>query len=255
MTAPLAATAAAITFGAVAHGAPSPTGRFALAALAAALAFTLVEVVLSSVLLRLLGASPWRTTVGHTVTLERLTVPLGLAGAAAGLVALERGWWLAALVLAPLPWVPEVVLAGRRRRGTGRWPVRRIVTAITGLACATVAVALTPSSERPSVLVLCVSAACMGTELVVTRGAPVAPLTVVAVLPIVVGPSGLALVVEAARGCGRRGGRVARAGPSFAETGGALPSPKTAGAPRAASAGRCPSSWGRGRWPQPRRAT
>ncbi len=194
----LAALAAALAFAAVTGGTLEAAPRVALGIVTATVAFAAVEVVLSVVLLRLLGESGWHATVGHAVGLESLTVPLGIAGGVAGVVAIDHGWWVALLVLAPLPWVPELAL--RRRGAVWSAPVlARVVTATAGVLAASAAVIVTPASDRGAVLVVCVAAAVLGLELAVHRAAPVPVLAALAVLPVVTMTNG-SPVAEIGRG-------------------------------------------------------
>jgi hypothetical protein len=178
----LAAVVAAVTFGAVTNGSVASVPLVGAGIVAATVAFAAVEVSLSVALLRLLGETGWRATVGHAVGLEALTVPIGIAGAAAGLVAIEHGWWFALLVLAPLPWVPELAL--RPRTGRVRRARARAATAAIGVLAAGVAVAATPTSDRVFVLVLCAGAALLGLELAVRPAAPLPVLAALAVVPV-----------------------------------------------------------------------
>jgi len=69
------------------------------------------------VVVRLRAGLPWREAVRAELPMDVLTVPLGLVGAAAGYLGTEMGWWAAALVVAPTPLVPELVLVHARRAG------------------------------------------------------------------------------------------------------------------------------------------
>jgi hypothetical protein len=89
------------------------------AAVAAAVAYALAELGLGVALVTLLGERPSDAT-RHQLPLDALSLPLALVGATAGLAAIEVGWWLAAAVLLPVAFVPELVFIAAPRRGCGR---------------------------------------------------------------------------------------------------------------------------------------
>lgn len=189
----LAAVAAALAYAAVSGAVADPVLATALAVPAATLAFAAVEVVLSTALLRLLSADRWWPTVRHAAGLEALTLPLGVIGGLAGVLAREQRWWLALAVLAPLPWVPELVARRRAHRRDPGHAARRARTRAAGFAAGAVtlvlaALATSPPGRRLEVLVLCVAAGALGIELGVDRDRPVAPLAALALLPVVVAP-------------------------------------------------------------------
>ena len=106
---------AAVVFARVFAPVSAATGAVAVASLAASVAFASMEVVVGTVLVRLRSDSRWRDAFRVELPMEFLTIPLGLAGATAGWLAVEAGWWQAALVLVPAVFVPEFALVHSRR--------------------------------------------------------------------------------------------------------------------------------------------
>jgi hypothetical protein len=125
---------ASVVFTGVFGPASSAVGAVAAAALVASVAFASVEVVVGTVLVRLRTRAAWRHALRVELPMELLTVPLGLVGAAAGWLAVEVGWWQAALVLVPAVFVPEFALVHARRAGVLSARTWAPVTAFVGFA-------------------------------------------------------------------------------------------------------------------------
>ena len=148
--------------------------------------YVLVESVLGVVLVVLHG-EPTGAAVRHQLPVNTVAVPLALVGAAVGLAAADLGWW-AALLLLPVPAVPELLLVEIPRR----WRTRpRAVWAGVGLSALAVAVlAVTLPLPRPVPLALLVAfAALLGLESRVDERDPVPTLGALgAVVAVVVVP-------------------------------------------------------------------
>lgn len=87
----------------------------AIASVVTAIPYTLVESLLGVVLVVLHGEGA-KAAVRHQLPLNALAVPLALYGVVAASLAATVGWWLAFLVLMPVPLVPELVLVRVPRR-------------------------------------------------------------------------------------------------------------------------------------------
>jgi hypothetical protein len=210
----LATLAAAATFAGVRELVGISTTDWVVAVLLAATAFTLVDVGLSVVLLRLHGLR-WRAATAHLLHVDVLTMPIALAGAAAGILATEVGWWATVLALLPAAFVPELVLARAHARATA---VRDLAALLSVVAILATVALVTPASGTATLAVLCLLAVLVGIEVAPSRGALVPPLVALVVIPacavlaedrIRVGVMTVAVVTTATSWwCERRGGRL-----------------------------------------------
>jgi hypothetical protein len=174
----LASIAASVVFGAVCDLAPSSSAAFWIAVCGAATAFVAVDSGLTIVLLRLVG-EPRHAARGQVLATDALTLPIALLGAAAGQVAWAAGWWAAPLLLLPLVFIPEFVLAHKRWRGTA---LRNgALGAEAGILVVGAAV-LAPTPDAPTVAMLCAIGVVAGLEFGVESRATVAPLLGIAVV-------------------------------------------------------------------------
>jgi hypothetical protein len=183
----LAATGAFLVVRHAAVGIPGSSRSVvidAIAALAGACAFAAVDVILSSTLLAAQG-EPGRSAVRQVLSIDRLTVPLALVGAAAGFLAVGTGWWSIALVLVPVAFVPErvIVRTAPARRGVGR---RAAWAASAGTAGGCALWLLLPGTGLASGVALVAVAVLVGLELEVDARCAVPPLLAVVVVAALV---------------------------------------------------------------------
>ena len=125
--------AALAVFVALSHVWGSSFGALMGAAAVAAIPYVVIESVLSIALVTLLGERPG-IAARQQLPLNSIAAPLALLGAAAGVAAIEIGWWSALLVLLPAPLVPEVVFVTVPRRFRGSTPAGWLVAAAVLLA-------------------------------------------------------------------------------------------------------------------------
>jgi len=151
-------------------GATEVLGGSATAVLGAALVAVVpaiaVESVLGVLLVTLQGESVG-TAVRHQLPVNTIAAPLAVTGAAAGLLAAPVGWWATALVLAPIAFVPELVLV-RLPRHRGATAVGTGAALLATAASAVIAMTADPATV-PAVAVVVVLAVLAGLELVVGR--------------------------------------------------------------------------------------
>jgi hypothetical protein len=161
-------------------------------AMGAALVWTVADACLITLVLVRRGGTTVAAAARHVLLLDALAVPLAAAGAGAGLLARDVGWWAAVLALAPLPFVPDVVLVRTRRL-----PLARIgrLLALPLLVAALVAVGLLMTSVSPGLLVI----AAVGSVLV---GSDVVPRAIALVAPAVVGVALAGAIVDGRAGLG-----------------------------------------------------
>jgi hypothetical protein len=161
-------------------------------AMGAALVWTVADTCLITLVLVRRGGTTVAAAARHVLLLDALAVPLAVAGAVAGLLAREVGWWAAVLVLAPLPFVPDVVLVRARRL-----PLARIgrLLAFPLLAASLIATGLLTTDVSLGLLVIAV----VGSVLV---GTDVVPRAVALVAPAVVGVVLAGAIVEGRGGLG-----------------------------------------------------
>jgi hypothetical protein len=190
----LAALLAASVFAGVSANAATPV-EFVAAALVASVVFALVDLFAFVGFEQLRGERSLLAVVREDLLLDRLTVPLGLWGAAAGSVATSAGWWVGALVLLPALFVPELVLVRARRLLRREQFVLFVGTAlptiVVSAAVVGAAAALTPLPSFGILVGLVTVAVGAGVELRVARRRPVAPvLAAVVAAAVVVGGHG-----------------------------------------------------------------
>jgi hypothetical protein len=159
------------------------TGRttvaWVLAVLLSATAFTVVDIGCSTLLGRLHGER-FRVALEHLLDVDVLTLPIALAGATAGILATEVGWWAAVLALLPAAFVPELVIARARVRAMA---VRDIAALLSVVALLATVALVTPASGTATLAVLCLLAVLLGIEVAPARGALLPPLVALVVIP------------------------------------------------------------------------
>lgn len=192
----LAVLVGAVVFRAVSHELGPSLLALVVAAALAAVPYALIDSS-CGVALMLVRGSSFRDASSHQWALNGLALPLACIGALAGYLALDVGWWLALLVLVPVPWVPEIVLvrAQRVQRASPRTQVR-LLGGLTIVGAFVVAAGVAWSSGLPSLPVLVGLAVVLGAELRVSTARavpPLAALVVVAAAAIVDGPEALVL--------------------------------------------------------------
>ncbi len=169
----LAATGAFAAIGAHAGVAP--------AALAAAAAFVVVDLAVSTTLLLAQG-TPARLALAGVASVDRFGLPLAVSGATIGFVVDGFGWWMAALALVPLAFVPELLIVARAR-GTGSrraWRAGGILGA--GAIASGAWWLLLPSSTLASSAALLTIGVLLGVELDADPDGRPSPLVVVVVV-------------------------------------------------------------------------
>jgi hypothetical protein len=195
----LAGTAAFAAITAIVAGRPRTFLTVAVAAAGAGVAYALADSACGALLMRARGDG-WREAVTHQWTVNRLAPPLAVVGGFAGFVATVSGWLPALVVLAPTPWVPELVLVpARTLRVRGR-----VVAGWAGIALAATAgilllVAVAPGRAPASAIALTACALAAGVELDARRAriAPLAALVVVAGATVFGGPVGAGILAAA----------------------------------------------------------
>jgi hypothetical protein len=180
----LAVVAGAVAFGVVSAGFGSSNVALVGAVAVAVLPYVVLDSVLGVVLMRLHGERSTRLAVRHQVSINGLAVSFALYGACVALVAGAVGWWLAFLMLAPMPFVPELVLVRARRVRTGS-PL--VVTASCVMAVSVVVLGLALAFPDPAtLLVLLAVAVLVGSDARVSGSSPVpwvgAPVVAAAVI-------------------------------------------------------------------------
>jgi hypothetical protein len=188
---------AALVFGAIERD-DATWYTFALAALATSVVFAIVDLVLFVAFERVRRGTWSRVVAREGLFYDCLSVPLGLVGALAGWIATEVDWWVAGLVLLPVPFVPELLLV-RARQALGRRSLARhargalpTFLVATGLL-AGVALAL-PLPSAAFIAGITAVAVLAGAEFAVDRRRPVAAMgaTVVVAGAVVGGTAALA---------------------------------------------------------------
>jgi hypothetical protein len=159
----------------------SPAAVVAAGAVAA-VPYALVDSSCGVALMLALGGSSLRDSIRHQWSLNALAPPLACVGALAGYLAVDVGWWLAVVMLLPVPWIPELVLVRVRRvrRAAPGTQVRLIAgsTIVAALAVAAVAAWSSGSRSSPALVVLAVA---LGAELRVSAARAVPPLAAMGV--------------------------------------------------------------------------
>jgi hypothetical protein len=156
----LATLATAVTFASVCSFSGSSTTTWVVAVGLSAAAFMAVDVGLAVVLLRLHGER-YQVAVSEVLDVDLLTLPIALAGAAAGILATEIGWWATVLALLPAAFVPELVIARARVRVTA---MRDVVSLLSVIAVLATVALVTPESGTATLAVLCLFAVVVGIE-------------------------------------------------------------------------------------------
>jgi hypothetical protein len=161
---------------------------------AAAVLWMVGDIALVTLVLVRRGGTSVLAAARHVLMLDGLAVPFALVGAAAGMLAIDTGWWMALVVLAPMPFVPDLVLVRARRM-----PIRRAVAAVRVplLAAVLAGAGVVAGDADPVVIVaLVVMGVGIGVESRPTAGVLVAPVvaTVVLTVAVVVGRDDAALV-------------------------------------------------------------
>jgi hypothetical protein len=160
----------------------------------AALPYIVVDSTFGFALMRL-RHEPVRVAVRHQWSVNALALPLACVGAVAGVIELSVGWWAALLVLAPVPWVPELVLVRapswlrtHRRTRAGVLVVALVATTVAGLAIA-------GDDDVAASLVPLLIAAGLGLDLRVDSTRAVPPFIAVVAMAgaVVAGAGGLVL--------------------------------------------------------------
>ena len=149
------------------------------AAVVAAIPYVMAESMLGVVLVSLLAERP-RAALRHQLPLNAIAIPLAVVGAVAGLLALDLTWWVAFLVLLPVPVVPEllIVVLPRRLRTSNALAVTTGVVIVALLVLSLVL-------SNPTTRVLTGLAALVGLVLLEnppTRAVPAPPLAAILVV-------------------------------------------------------------------------
>ena len=176
----LAAAVAAVTFRGATAALGSSGAATVAAILLAAVPYFAFDSLMAAVLVALRRAPDVGAMVRHIVVLNTVEFPFAAYAGVVGVLALAHGWWLALVLLAPLPGLPELLFVRVRRSWTtsGRQCVARaalLVAVVAGTA------ALSPWSRVGELAVLFALAIALGAELRATPVAPVAPLTMLVV--------------------------------------------------------------------------
>jgi hypothetical protein len=150
------------------------------AVLVAAVPYVALESVFATVLLALRREPHAGTVARHLIALSTLDFAFALYAGAVGLLVLAYGWWLALVLLAPLPFVPELVFV-RVRRSWCPEVARHAWRAALLVGVIVVTAARSPWSRVADLAILFALAILLGAELRVMPRAPVAALTVLAV--------------------------------------------------------------------------
>lgn len=153
----------------------------AAATVLAACAAALLDGLATVGLVRCLGGSA-RATRRELLDIDALALPLAVAGGAVGFLATGVGWWAAALPLALLALVPELLQA--RARIPARF-ARDVLLAIELVAMLVVLARFVPVPSWATIAVLGVLAIVFGTDLVVDARVPVPPVLAVAVTALI----------------------------------------------------------------------
>ena len=174
----LATLAAAGTFAGARDllGASTPAWVITLAVAAAA--FALVDLLLSFVLLRLNGSSR-SDALSHLVDVDALTFPLAYVGGAAGILAIQTGWWAAVLVLLAAAFVPELVVARASAQTTA---VHDLALLLVVVAIVTTVVLVTPDPSVAMLAALAAVSVLAGVEFAVDAHGLVPPMVATVVV-------------------------------------------------------------------------
>jgi hypothetical protein len=144
----------------------------------AAAAFALVDGLLSLVLLQLCGESR-SDALAHLVAVDALVFPLAYVGGAAGILAIQTGWWAALLVLLAAAFVPELVVARARVQSTA---VHDLALLLVVVAIVTTVVLVTPDPSTAMLAVLAAVSVLAGLEFAVDAHGLVPPMVATVVV-------------------------------------------------------------------------
>ncbi len=166
-----------------------------VAAVAAAVVFVATDLSVSSALLVAQG-NPARLAVRRVADVDRLALPLAALGAAAGFLVDGFGWWLAALVVAPSAFAPELVMVVRARPAWRGRTARVSAVLAIGVAVSGALWLLAPTGSLATTAALLTVAVLLGAELDVdAEGRPSPLLVIVVVAAAIVVPGDGAYVV------------------------------------------------------------
>ena len=157
----------------------APVARCIVVAVGAARAFVVVDLVLSTVLLHLLG-EPVHDAARHVVEVDALTLPVAWYGAIVALLLEGLGWWAVALALVP----GGVRTRARDSLAPGGAPAwRASLAALVAVVAVMAALALiVPVPDVVTVVVLTTIGVLAGAELVVDRQTILSPLVALLVV-------------------------------------------------------------------------
>jgi hypothetical protein len=151
-----------------------------LSATAGALVWTLADTALVTLVLVRRGGTRTVAAARHVLVLDGLAVPLAVVGAVAGLLARDVGWWAAAALLAPMPFVPDLVLVRTRRWRPDRL-ARRLALPLLAAGLGGVGL-LVGDTGAATLAVVAVGSVVAGADVVPRAVALVAPGVVAVVL-------------------------------------------------------------------------
>ena len=154
----------------------APVSRCIVVAVAGA-AFVVVDLVLSTVLLHLVG-EPVHDAARHVVEVDALTLPVVWYGALVAVLLLGVGWWAVALALVPVAFVPELVIPRARRRAC----VRDLAALVAVVAVMAALALILPVPDAGTVVALTTIGVLAGAELVVGRRTILSPLVALLVV-------------------------------------------------------------------------
>ena len=185
----------------------------------AAVIWMLADIALVTLVLVRRGGTSTLAAARHVLVLNTITVPLALVGAAAGILALEVGWGAAGLVLAPLPFVPDLVLVRARRSSVARvLAALRLPLLVTALSV----VGIVADADRTTLVTLVVMGVLLGVEARPGTGSLVAPILATVVIAAVVVEGRDAYVIATLVAMGGVGATLLTAAPAFRHAVGSL---------------------------------
>jgi hypothetical protein len=210
----LVAAAGLAVFVPLGHALGSDWASTLAAAAVASVPYVVAESLLGVALVSLLGEPP-AAAARQQAVLNSIGVPLALGGAAAGLAAVDVGWWCTFALLLPAPWIPELMLVVLPRRVRVSSTV--FVTIGAGVALALAACTTGRWSTLGALVVIGVLVGLDGRWM---RVVPLPLLCALAMVPAVVVPAeadratGVVLVVAAALAAGWSARRLRRVSPA-----------------------------------------
>jgi hypothetical protein len=172
---------AALAFHAVVHAFGQALGGLAVAAIAASLAFASADLALITLLVVVRGRRAMAEAAREVWRIDAVSIPLALAGAAAGLLGASTTLLIGAIAVLPAAFVPDALLAARSRGSWRRLGIRAAGAALAVAAAAAVGLVVGfPSAPVTGALVALGLLA--GVELVADRRLPTTPVLGAAVL-------------------------------------------------------------------------